>query len=56
MHGLISGIKTKNDGKTIKEAIGENTTVSIIKDFDKKCMHSVRHTVMVVKCCMMHLA
>ena len=28
--------KTKNDGKTIKEAIGENTTVSIIKDFDKK--------------------
>ncbi|AWI43616.1 ABC transporter substrate-binding protein [Staphylococcus nepalensis] len=28
--------KTENDGKAIKDAIGEDTTVSIIKDFDKK--------------------
>ncbi|MEN1894373.1 ABC transporter substrate-binding protein [Staphylococcus nepalensis] len=28
--------KTGNDGKAIKDAIGEDTTVSIIKDFDKK--------------------
>ncbi|NWK84612.1 ABC transporter substrate-binding protein [Staphylococcus sp. GSSP0090] len=28
--------KTKDDGKEIKDAIGEDTTVSIIKDFDKK--------------------
>lgn len=28
--------KTKDDGNEIKDAIGEDTTVSIIKDFDKK--------------------
>lgn len=28
--------KTKDDGKEIKDAIGEDATVSIIKDFDKK--------------------
>src|SRR5699024_6827806 len=28
--------KTEKDGKAIKDAIGEDTTVSIIKDFDKK--------------------
>lgn len=28
--------KTKDDGKEIKDAIGADTTVSIIKDFDKK--------------------
>lgn len=28
--------KTKNDGKEIKDKIGKNTSVSIIKDFDKK--------------------
>lgn len=30
------GKKTKNDGKEIKKAIGDDTSVSIIKDFDKK--------------------
>lgn len=28
--------KTKDDGKEIKDAIGKDATVSIIKDFDKK--------------------